>query len=64
MKKKTNDCKMFVVRTYVMAKNVSHAIKLTKGKVPDEVFVDSDWKEDRNKQLASAIGFDNGHEAY
>ncbi len=49
--------KMFIVRKYVMAKDVCHAIKLEKTMKPDDVFIDSDWKEGKSKQLSSAIGF-------
>lgn len=52
--------KLFIVRTYVRAKNASDAIRKVKGLPPDDVYVADDWKEGKLTQLAEAIGFDDG----
>lgn len=53
---KKNKLKMFIVRTYVMANDVKHAMRIASKQQPDEVFVDNDWKEGR------AIGFINNQD--
>jgi hypothetical protein len=53
--------KMFIIRKYIIAENATQAIRLDKKTKVDDVFIDNDWKEGKNRQLESAIGFDNGH---
>lgn len=50
--------KLFVVRTYVRARNAPEAIRLVRKQEPDDVYVDQDWKEKKNQTLAEAIGFE------
>lgn len=48
---------MFVVKTYVMAKSASEAIRKSRKLNPDDVWIDEEWKKGQATQLASAIGF-------
>lgn len=57
MKTKKDDRKLFIVRKYVMAVDAQQAIKLAKDLKPDDVYVSDEWKQGKNAQLASAIGF-------
>ena len=56
--KKKSEQKMYVVRKYVMADSVQHALKKEKAIKPHEVFVDDEWKKGQATVLASSIGFD------
>lgn len=58
--KKDRDFKMFVLRKYVRARNALEAVKIAKTKEWDEVYISEDWKEGKNKNMATAIGFDDG----
>ena len=49
--------KMFIVRKYIMATDAKQAIRLDKKTNVDDVFIDSDWKEGKLRNLESAIGF-------
>ena len=49
--------KLFVVRKYVMADNVEHALQKERKQAPDDIWVDDEWKKGNANQLASAIGF-------
>jgi hypothetical protein len=49
--------KLFIVRKYVKARDVSEACRLEKQHKPDDVWVDEEWKKGSNIQLADAIGF-------
>jgi hypothetical protein len=49
--------KMFIIQKYIMVENTTQAIRLDKKNKVDEIFIDSDWKESKNRQLESAIGF-------
>lgn len=55
--KKPNNQKMFVIRKYVMARDVKEAIKKDRLAPIDDCYVSDDWKEGKNQNLASAIGF-------
>jgi hypothetical protein len=57
MKQKNNGYKLFIVRTYVKAKNVSDALRRAKKQIPDDVYVSDDWKEGKLKTFESAMGF-------
>lgn len=58
MKKPTEKPKMYVVRKYVKAMNVKQALhKEPKIEVHD-VYLDNNWSD---RELASAIGFDDGN---
>jgi len=48
MKKKL---KKFIVRKYVMATSVAHALKEEKKRDPDDVYLDDDWKK-QNEETA------------
>lgn len=50
----------YIIRKYVMARSAAEAIRLDKITKPADVWIDDDYKKD-NKELASAIGFDDGH---
>ena len=56
--KRAND-KLFILRKYVKAKSVQGAIRLSKNSEWDDVYVSDDWKEGKNNNLASAIGFES-----
>jgi hypothetical protein len=50
--------KLFVVRTYVMAKNAQEALRKFKKQEPHECWVDDEWKKGNGARLESAIGFE------
>jgi hypothetical protein len=50
--------KMYVCRTTLMAKSLSDARRQCMKKEPDEIWISEDWKEGKNHNLASAIGFE------
>lgn len=54
---KKNNLKRFIVRKYIMAKSAKEAIKKDKTTMPDDVWVDDEWKKENPNQLVSAIGF-------
>ena len=56
---KRNEDKLFIVRSYIKAKNASDALRKFRKQEPDDVYVSDDWKEGKNNQLASAIGFES-----
>lgn len=49
--------KMFIVRKYVKALSVSDAIKKEKHHPVDDVFIDDEWRRNKQDNLAAAIGF-------
>jgi hypothetical protein len=49
--------KLFVVRKYIMAKDVKEALRLDKFSPVDDVWMDEDFKKNATSQLPSAIGF-------
>jgi hypothetical protein len=49
-----NNKKLFVVRKYIMAKDAVEAIKIDKITKPDDIYIDSDWKE---KNMTIDMGF-------
>lgn len=49
--------KRYIVRKYIMAKNINQALKKEKITRVDDCWVDEDWKKDNPNQLVSAIGF-------
>lgn len=55
--KKKPQYKLFVVRKYVKARDVSEAVRIERTLKPDDVWVDEEWKKGSNMQLADAIGF-------
>jgi hypothetical protein len=60
MKRKQDKPKMYVCRTTLMAKSLSEARRQFMKREPDEIWISEDWKEGKNQNFASAIGFDNG----
>lgn len=57
MKNKKKDIKqLYIVRKYIWAKNAQQAIKLDKKFLPNDVWVDDEWKKTSN-QPHDAIGF-------
>lgn len=47
--------KRFIVRKYAMAKSAQEALQKESSLAPDEIFIDAEWKND--KEFSSAIGF-------
>lgn len=56
MNKKKED-KLYKVRYYVKAKDMMDARRIAKKSEPHEIWIDTDWKENKNNQLAKAVGF-------
>ena len=52
--------KLYIVRTYVKARNATHALRQAKKATPDDVYVSDEWKQGQVGHLAEAIGFDDG----
>jgi hypothetical protein len=57
MKKKKIVLKRFIIKKYIMAKSAQDALKKEKKVLPDDVWVDEDWKKENPNQLESIIGF-------
>lgn len=57
MKKPIEQPKMYVVRKYIKATSVAHALRLDKTTPVHSAWIDEDWSKNH---LAVAIGFDNG----
>lgn len=55
MKKK--EMKMYVIRHTIMAKSLMDARRKSMKREPDEIWISEEWKEGKNNNLASAIGF-------
>lgn len=49
--------KLYIIRKYVKANNVTHALRLEKKTPVHDCWIEEKWQE---KELPSAIGFDNG----
>lgn len=49
--------KRFIVRKYVMATSVSHALRLEKKVPPDDCFVDDEWMKANPKHHGRQVGF-------
>lgn len=49
--------KRFIIKKYVMAISAKDAIKKEYKVIPDDVWVDEDWKKENPNQLQSAIGY-------
>ena len=43
--------KQYIVRKFVIAKNVKEALKKEKTMIADEAWIDTDWKEDKSKEI-------------
>ena len=56
---KRKPLKLYVVRTYIFAKDGVEAARKAKKVNPDDVFIDTDWKEGKNNNLADAIGYEH-----
>jgi hypothetical protein len=52
---------MYEVRQYVKARNVMEARRISLKREPDEIWINADWKEGKNRQFADAIGFHAEH---
>jgi hypothetical protein len=50
--------KLYVLRTYVKARDASDAIRKAKKTTFHDVYVSEEWKEKKHHQLSEAIGFD------
>jgi len=61
MKKKPQQgYKMYIVRSHVKARTLSEARRIAMKTEPQEIWISEDWKEGKSRELAGAIGFDNG----
>lgn len=49
--------KLYIVRTYVMAKNARQALSKAKKTNEHECWVDDDWAKGNRETLANAVGF-------
>jgi hypothetical protein len=49
--------KLFVIRKYVMAKDVIQAIRIERHQKPDDVWLDDDWKKANAEEPTATIGF-------
>ncbi len=58
--KKKEGYKMYVVRSHVKARTLSEARRIAMKSEPQEIWISEDWKEGKNRELSSAIGFNNG----
>lgn len=54
---KKQPLKRFIVRKYIMAKSANEALRKDRKHLPDDVWVDDEWKKENPTQLTSAIGF-------
>ncbi len=54
--------KRFIVRKYIIAKSAMEALKKEKRHLPDDCYIDDDWKKEAGDQLESAIGFEVSEE--
>ncbi len=50
-KNKTPNLKRYVVRKYIMAKSINHALKKEPKSLVDDCWVDEDWKKENPKLL-------------
>lgn len=50
---------LFVVRKYIMAKNIKEAIELDKKTEPQDIWIDEDWKKRKTEITNNQIGFKN-----
>lgn len=57
MAKSKEKPKMYVVRKYIKATDVKQALRKEPTTAVHDLWIDNDW---RDKELASAIGFDDG----
>lgn len=56
--------KLYIVRKYVWAKSAPEAIKKSKDRLPDDVWVGDEFRKNEGRQLESAIGFEAHDEEY
>lgn len=49
--------KLFVLKKYIWATSAAHAIRKERHTVPDDVWVDEEWRKGNKDNLADAIGF-------
>lgn len=49
--------KLYVVQKYVKARSVVEAMRLEKGIVPDDVYVDNEWRKGNPQFESRPIGF-------
>ncbi len=60
MKKQKQGYKLYIVRSHIKARSLVEALRIARKQDPDEIWISEDWKEGKIKELASAIGFDDG----
>jgi len=49
--------KRYIVKKYIMAKSIKEALKKERRTIPDDCWVDEDWRKDNPNKLESAMGF-------
>lgn len=54
---RTSNKKRYIIRKYVMAKSAEEALKKERKMIPDDVFIDDDWRKENPNTFESAIGF-------
>jgi len=59
-KRASSGRKLYIVRSYVMAKNAAEAIRKAKKKDAEDAYVSDEWKQGQVGQLTDAIGYDDG----
>lgn len=57
MRPKKAELRRYIVRKYVMATTAADALKKERKHMPDDIWLDEEWKKEQGKQLESAIGF-------
>jgi len=55
--KQKHGVKQYIVRKYIMATSVRHALRIEKTMPADEAWIDEDWKKKQSRDLNPAIGF-------
>lgn len=54
---KKQDLKLFIIRKYVMAKSVQDALRKEKTHLPDDCWIDEEYRRMRTQEKSPAIGF-------
>ena len=54
---KKDQLKLFIVRKYIMARSANDALKKEKGCLPDDCWLDDEYRKMRTNEKVPAIGF-------
>lgn len=60
--KPRKELRRYIVRKYIMAESVAHALKLDNSIRPEEVSIDYQWLNEQKGEKAPAIGFTHDEE--